>query len=87
MGGAGASARPTRGIKLGHRGRAAFRHTTGNQGIASLGTPDQMVEQIEDLERAVLTRLLLLPRVPVQRKVIREFAERVMPLLEVREPV
>jgi alkanesulfonate monooxygenase SsuD/methylene tetrahydromethanopterin reductase-like flavin-dependent oxidoreductase (luciferase family) len=48
------------------------------------GTPDQIVEQIDALERAGLTRLLLLPPVPVQRKVIMDFAEKVMPLLAKR---
>lgn len=46
------------------------------------GTPQQIVEQIRELEAAGLTRLLLLPPVPVQRKVVRDFAEKVMPLLK-----
>jgi 5,10-methylenetetrahydromethanopterin reductase len=46
------------------------------------GTPGQIVEQVRELERAGLTRLLLLPPVPVQRKVITDFAEKVMPLLK-----
>ena len=45
------------------------------------GTPQQIVEQIRELERAGLTRILLLPPVPVQRKVITDFAEKVMPML------
>jgi alkanesulfonate monooxygenase SsuD/methylene tetrahydromethanopterin reductase-like flavin-dependent oxidoreductase (luciferase family) len=48
------------------------------------GTPEQIVEQIEALERAGLTRMLLLPPVPVQRKVITDFAEKVMPLLRTK---
>ena len=45
------------------------------------GTPAQIAEQIRELERAGLTRILLIPPVPQQRKVIKDFAEKVMPLL------
>lgn len=46
------------------------------------GTPEQIVTQIHELERAGLTRLLLLPPVPEQRKVLTDFAEKVLPLLK-----
>jgi alkanesulfonate monooxygenase SsuD/methylene tetrahydromethanopterin reductase-like flavin-dependent oxidoreductase (luciferase family) len=46
------------------------------------GTPDQIIEQINELERAGLTRMLLLPPVPQQRKVLTDFAEKVMPLMK-----
>jgi alkanesulfonate monooxygenase SsuD/methylene tetrahydromethanopterin reductase-like flavin-dependent oxidoreductase (luciferase family) len=43
------------------------------------GTPDQILSQIGELERAGLTRILLLPPVPQQRKVLTDFAEKVLP--------
>ncbi len=48
------------------------------------GTPEQIVEQVAALEAAGLTRILLLPPVPAQRKVLTDFADRVMPLLRAR---
>lgn len=66
---------------------AAERRFVTPAGIKSShlwGTPEQILGQIEELERAGLTRLLLLPPVPVQRKVITDFAEKVMPLMRRR---
>ncbi len=45
------------------------------------GTPEQIVGQVRELEAAGLSRILLLPPVPFQRKVLTDFAEKVMPLL------
>lgn len=45
------------------------------------GTPEQIVGQVRELEAAGLSRILLLPPVPFQRKVLTDFAEKVMPRL------
>jgi alkanesulfonate monooxygenase SsuD/methylene tetrahydromethanopterin reductase-like flavin-dependent oxidoreductase (luciferase family) len=46
-----------------------------------VGTPDEIVEQLHELERVGISGACLLPPAQFQRKVFRDFAEMVMPLM------
>jgi hypothetical protein len=45
-----------------------------------VGTPDEIVNQVSELERVGIRGVCLLPPAEFQRKVFRDFAELVMPL-------
>jgi alkanesulfonate monooxygenase SsuD/methylene tetrahydromethanopterin reductase-like flavin-dependent oxidoreductase (luciferase family) len=55
------------------------------QATALAGTPEQIAAQVRELERAGLTRMLLLPPVSQARKVLTDFAEKVMPLINQKQ--
>ena len=46
-----------------------------------VGTPDEIVHQLNDLERIGILGVSLLPPAEFQRKVFRDFSEMVMPLM------
>jgi alkanesulfonate monooxygenase SsuD/methylene tetrahydromethanopterin reductase-like flavin-dependent oxidoreductase (luciferase family) len=46
-----------------------------------VGTPEEIVEQLHELERVGISGACLLPPAQFQRKVFRDFAEMVMPLM------
>ncbi|MEO8538263.1 MAG: LLM class flavin-dependent oxidoreductase [bacterium] len=74
------------GVHMGHcsftlEEERQFVTPRGIQSSNLWGTPQQIVAQVQELERAGLTRILLLPPVPEQRKVLIDFAEKVLPLL------
>jgi alkanesulfonate monooxygenase SsuD/methylene tetrahydromethanopterin reductase-like flavin-dependent oxidoreductase (luciferase family) len=50
-------------------------------GTCVAGTPDAIVHQLRQMERNGLTGISLLPPAESQRKVFRDFAELVMPLM------
>ncbi len=51
------------------------------KGTCLAGTPEEIVDQINELERVGIRGICLLPPAKFQRKVFRDFAETVMPLM------
>jgi alkanesulfonate monooxygenase SsuD/methylene tetrahydromethanopterin reductase-like flavin-dependent oxidoreductase (luciferase family) len=51
------------------------------KGTCLVGTPEEIVHQLRELKRSGIHGVSLLPPAEYQRKVIRDFAEQVMPLM------
>jgi len=62
-------------------GEEAFVTPEAIHGTCVAGTPEEIAHQLTQMERNGLTGISLLPPAESQRKVFRDFAEMVMPLM------
>jgi len=62
-------------------GEEQFVTAEGIRATCIAGTPDEIAQQLNEMERAGVNGITLLPAADSQRKVYRDFAELVMPLM------
>jgi alkanesulfonate monooxygenase SsuD/methylene tetrahydromethanopterin reductase-like flavin-dependent oxidoreductase (luciferase family) len=62
-------------------GEEVFVTPEAIRGTCLAGTPEEIVQRLGEMERSGLTGISLLPPAEYQRKVFRDFAELVMPLM------
>ncbi len=62
-------------------GERKFMTPAAIKGSCLVGTPQEIVEQLKELERIGIRGISLLPPAEFQRKVFRDFSELVMPLM------
>jgi alkanesulfonate monooxygenase SsuD/methylene tetrahydromethanopterin reductase-like flavin-dependent oxidoreductase (luciferase family) len=63
------------------RGEEKFVTEAGIRATCIVGTPDEIAHQLKEMERGGVDGVTLLPAADHQRKVFRDFAELVMPLM------